>query len=219
MSQLNKNSQTLASLIEYARELPEALDTSDATATASDILSGKTAYVDGEMVTGSIMSKAATTYTPSTANQTIAAGQYLSGAQTIEGDSNLKADNIAEGVSIFGVLGALKAGGELNSASGSAKGGGGTTFTVTGLAFTPSILLITAPVGNSTRAIQSAIGTVDFVYAVGNYMRGGVFETLAWASAGTFTSDGGCTLNLSSFSGEVIRFDTSVNYTWYAYGV
>lgn len=49
--------------------------------------------------------KTATTYTPTTSNQTIAAGTYCSGAQTIKGDSNLKAENIKSGVSIFGVSG------------------------------------------------------------------------------------------------------------------
>ena len=81
------------------------LDTSDATASASDILSGKTSYVNGSKVTGSISSKAAETYTPGTSDQTIASGQYLSGAQTIKGDSNLVAENIKSGVSIFGVAG------------------------------------------------------------------------------------------------------------------
>lgn len=55
--------------------------------------------------------KAAATYTPSTSNQTIAASQYLSGAQTIKGDANLVAGNIKSGVSIFGVTGTYAGGG------------------------------------------------------------------------------------------------------------
>ncbi|MDF2608862.1 MAG: hypothetical protein K0R92_336 [Lachnospiraceae bacterium] len=79
--------------------------TSDATATASQILSGVTAYVNGSKVTGTIVSKAAATYTPGTTDQTIAAGQYLSGAQTIKGDANLLTSNILKGKTIFGVTG------------------------------------------------------------------------------------------------------------------
>ena len=92
------------------------IDTSGATAVASDILSGKTAGVKGSIITGtmknngavsqslaingtytipvgyhngsgkvtqSITTKAAATYTPGDSAQTIAAGQYLSGVQTI----------------------------------------------------------------------------------------------------------------------------------------
>lgn len=52
-----------------------------------------------------LTTKSAATITPSTANQTIAAGQYLTGIQTIQGDANLIPENIASGVSIFGVTG------------------------------------------------------------------------------------------------------------------
>ena len=75
------------------------------TATASQILSGKTAWVNGTKITGSIASLAATTYTPGTSNQTIAAGKYLSGAQTITGDADLVSANIKSGANIFGVAG------------------------------------------------------------------------------------------------------------------
>lgn len=86
------------------------MDTEDATlANGSSMLSGVTAYSKGTKYTGSIASKAAATYTPTTSDQTIASGQYLSGAQTIKGDVNLQAANIAAGVTIFGVTGSLSA--------------------------------------------------------------------------------------------------------------
>ena len=55
----------------------------------------------------SLTTQAAQTITPGTANQTIAAGKYLTGAQTITGDANLIASNIRRGISIFNVTGAL----------------------------------------------------------------------------------------------------------------
>lgn len=81
------------------------VDTSAGTAVAGDILSGKIAFVDGAQITGTIASKTAQTYTPSTSTQTIASGQYLSGTQTISGDANLVAGNIKSGVNIFGIAG------------------------------------------------------------------------------------------------------------------
>ncbi len=83
-------------------------DTTDATLdTGNKMLNGVTAYANDVKYTGSIQSKAAQTYTPTTSDQTISAGQYLSGAQTVKGDANLTPANIAAGVTIFGVSGSL----------------------------------------------------------------------------------------------------------------
>lgn len=49
--------------------------------------------------------QAAKTYTPSTSNQTIAAGTYLTGKATIAGDADLVAANIIKGKNIFNVAG------------------------------------------------------------------------------------------------------------------
>ena len=55
--------------------------------------------------TKQLTTKSTTTITPSTFSQTIASGTYLTGTQTIKGDSNLIAGNIKNGTSIFGVTG------------------------------------------------------------------------------------------------------------------
>ena len=83
------------------------MDTSDASAVAADMRNGTTAYINGVKVTGNAPEKAAQTYTPGTSDQTIAAGQHLTGAQTIKGDANLTAGNILSGVTIFNVSGSL----------------------------------------------------------------------------------------------------------------
>lgn len=98
------------------------IDTSDATATTSDIRKGKTAYVNGSKITGNMTEQSAQTITPSTTNKTISSGQYLTGTQTIKGDANLVAGNIKSGISIFGVMGTY---------TGSSSGGSGLPSTIT----------------------------------------------------------------------------------------
>ena len=79
--------------------------TADGTVAAHQMLAGAVGYAKGQKITGSIPSRGAASLRPGTASQTIAAGQYLSGDQTIEGDASLLAANIRQGVSIFGVAG------------------------------------------------------------------------------------------------------------------
>ncbi|MDP5275695.1 hypothetical protein [Chengkuizengella axinellae] len=83
----------------------DVVDTGDATAVEANLLLGTTAYVDGSKITGSMPTRGAMTYTPSTSNQTIPEG-YHSGSGYVVGDADLKSENIKKGVSIFGVNGA-----------------------------------------------------------------------------------------------------------------
>lgn len=92
--------------------------TNDANATAESMQLGVSAYVNGTRVVGTAPIQEAKTVTPTTTEQTaVARGSFTSGAVKVAGDANLVAENIKEGVSIFGVTGTLAGGG----------GGGGVT--------------------------------------------------------------------------------------------
>lgn len=109
---------TFAQMATNIGNIETGYDTSQVTATAATVRSGyKFVNSSGQLITGTIPSKGAQTYTPKTVSQTIAKGQYLSGNQTIQGDENLIASNIKSGVSIFGVSGNLKEGYKYKTAS------------------------------------------------------------------------------------------------------
>lgn len=77
-----------------------------ATAAIGDILSGKTAWVNGSKLTGNIASQAGGTYKSTTSNQTIScSGKKMTSNIVITGDSNLTAANIISGKTILGVTG------------------------------------------------------------------------------------------------------------------
>lgn len=72
----------------------------------------------------------AKTVTPSTTDQTaVASGVYTTGAVMVKGDANLKAENIADGVSIFDVVGTHKGGTDLCVAYTSTSESGTSTRT------------------------------------------------------------------------------------------
>ena len=86
--------------ISLAKLVPDGASANLASAV---ILSGYSAYDrDGKLVAGSIQSKSAATYNTSSSDQTIASGQYLSGAQTIKAvkTSGISAANIKFGVTV-----------------------------------------------------------------------------------------------------------------------
>ena len=71
-------------------------------------------YVPGgtKSATQQLTTQGAKTVTPTTTNQTaVASGRYTTGDVKVAGDANLVPENIAEGVSIFGVTGTHSGGG------------------------------------------------------------------------------------------------------------
>ncbi len=87
-------------------------DTSDATATAAEILSTKTAYVGGSMVTGSMPNRGAVTGTITTkAQQYTIQNGYHDGSGKVQiasaEQAKIIATNIRQGVTILGVEGTM----------------------------------------------------------------------------------------------------------------
>lgn len=72
---------------------------------------GTSGYLaSGTSSTLQLTTQSAQTITPTTSNQTIASGKYLTGTQTISGDANLVAENIKKNTTIFGVTGSYEGG-------------------------------------------------------------------------------------------------------------
>ena len=83
--------------------------------TATSTVTAGYVSADTKSNTLQLPTQAAQTITPSTQNQTIESGKYLTGTQTISGDANLIAANIKYGASIFGVSGTFTKNGTQSS--------------------------------------------------------------------------------------------------------
>lgn len=99
---------TWQGMAENIGKIQTGSSTGDATATPGDIVAPKTAYTATGKVEGIIPSLPAHTFTPGTQVQTIPPGNYVAGTQTIQGDKNLVSANIRDGITIFGVKGAMQ---------------------------------------------------------------------------------------------------------------
>lgn len=112
--------------------------------------------------TTQLTTQAAKTVTPTTTNQTaVASGVYTTGAVTVKGDSNLKAENIKKDVTIFGVKGTYE---------GSGGGGGGSasveTCTVRISCFSPANVSYTTIDDNGNICSASMSGRPFFQLTV-----------------------------------------------------
>lgn len=88
------------------------VDSTDATATDAEILAGKTAYVNGNKLTGTMRNNGAISKKITSKDQTITVPQgFHDGSGTVGIDSTeqgkLIPDNIREGVTVLGVLGTM----------------------------------------------------------------------------------------------------------------
>ena len=94
-----------------------ALDNTNG-ATSGYVLNGKTAWGltsdQWAVFTGTMPNNGAVTVVPTTTDQSIAAG-YHNGSGVVQGDADLVAGNIKQGVNLFGVVGTLTGGGTYNA--------------------------------------------------------------------------------------------------------
>lgn len=99
-------------LAEVTQATPTISVSSGGLITASATQSGGIVAAGSKSSTQQLTTQAAKTVTPGTTAQTaVASGRYTTGDVVVAGDANLVPENIAEGVSIFGITGTHSGGG------------------------------------------------------------------------------------------------------------
>lgn len=99
------------------------VDSSTGIVTATSSVSNGYVSSDTKTNTLQLSTQAAQTITPTTTDQTIPAGKYLTGNQVVKGDANLIPSNIKKGVQLFGVTGVMESGGTVVNETTDENGG------------------------------------------------------------------------------------------------
>lgn len=142
------------------------------------------------------------TVTPTTSSQNVTPDSGFDGLSkvTVNGDANLKAENIAEGVSIFGVAG---------THSGGSSGGGASVEMCTGE------IVVDAPVGGNftiwavNENLQISTFTVNMMGGTFTAAKGTIVAIDTWSTGSAVA--GGCTKCFGAHSGGA--FIVTDNFT------
>lgn len=167
-----------------------------------------------------LTTQGAQTITPGTSDKTIASGRYLTGTQTIKGDSNLVAGNIKSGVSIFGVSGSYEGEGGSGGAPSTIVAGDTPVASSSTLAATINSTSMTATGISIT--IKKA-GTYRFKFGAGRTSTSGTWTTqlykngsaISGATATWSSYQGTCTKDVSCAAGDVIQIYGRSRSTYY----
>lgn len=172
------------------------------TVPAGNVLTGTT--IAG--TAGTMPDRGAVTITPSTVNQAILAG-YHSGAGSVIGDPDLIAANILLNKNIFNVIGTLQ---PKVSATGTTPTDASGNFSVTGLSFTPTLVIAESASGSNFTRVVYYVGLSANLNNVS--IQAAPSNRAIWSTTPVWTVSAG------AFSCIGTPLYTSNTATWIAYG-
>ena len=208
--------------------------TSDATATDPEVLSGKTYYKNGEKRTGSMTNRntdqiaTAISQSGTTLGLRAPAGYYDGTRNINRTDANFLAENIRQGVPLFGKVGSLIPG--LQFASGTAQASPSPQnytaidnssiskypLTVSGLTFKPKYILAIT----TTKFNNYSIGTMFIMYIENGeaYNAGGVVIVGAYSGMGQTIKADVAPVSITTTGFSIPADNHAVTFKWYAIG-